>query len=165
MKNHASAGPLIRVQFFLGKDGIDKVELSLGSGKGFEWEVISSSSKQALSQRIEEWLENYCQKRQTSVELPLNLKGLPPYTTRILSILKDIPFGVGLSYESLAEISGNPRGARAVGNACAKNPFPLLIPCHRVLSSQGRLGGFSCGLDIKRNLLNFEGISYLSSAR
>ena len=154
-----SRGPKVKAQFFLGEKGIVKVALSPSSTSNFEWQVFYST-KSPLLNLIEEWIESFCKKRQPTIVLPLILKGLPPYTTQVLSILRDIPLGLSLTYEALAEISGNPKGARAVGNACARNPFPLIIPCHRVLASRNRIGGFSSGLDIKKQLLNFEGIQF-----
>lgn len=153
-------GPRIKAQFYLGDRGILKVQLAPSESEHFEWEVFDTSSHTTLVSLIEEWVESFCKKQQPPVFLPLMLQGLPPYTTRVLSILREIPLGVSLTYEALAEISGSPKGARAVGNACAKNPFPLIIPCHRVLASRGHLGGFSCGLEIKKSLLKFEEIEF-----
>jgi methylated-DNA-[protein]-cysteine S-methyltransferase len=70
--------------------------------------------------------------------------------------LQAIPFGVTRSYAQIAAATGKPGAARAVGAACAANPIPLLIPCHRVIASNGTLGGFSGGLAIKKALLRAE---------
>ncbi len=72
--------------------------------------------------------------------------------------LAKVPAGVTVSYAELARRSGNPAAVRAVGTACGRNPVPFLIPCHRVIASDGGLGGFSGGLDIKKALLKAEGI-------
>lgn len=71
---------------------------------------------------------------------------------------RQIPFGQVLTYAELAQRVGSPRSARAVGNAMAANPIPLIVPCHRVVASSGSLGGFSGpgGLDMKRWLLQLE---------
>ncbi len=103
---------------------------------------------------ILEWLALYAQKKQPKA-FPFKLKK-PPFTQQVLLKLQKIPFGKTTTYQSLAEEVGNPKAARAVGNACGSNPFPLFIPCHRVLHTSGSLGGFSCGLEIKRRLLAFE---------
>lgn len=94
-------------------------------------------------------------------ELPLRLTGLPTFRRRVLETLRTrVPRGTVLTYGQLAALAGNPRGARAVGQAMAGNPFPLLIPCHRVLSAGGKLGGFSgAGLEMKKYLLELEGIT------
>lgn len=93
--------------------------------------------------------------------MPLNWKGMPPYTTLVLQkLLLLIPFGKTISYQGLAELTGNPRAARAVGNACGSNPFTLVVPCHRVLAAGDRLGGYSLDESVKRRLLAFEGVTY-----
>lgn len=73
--------------------------------------------------------------------------------------LRAIPYGTTISYGEQAATMGRPKAVRAVGGANGKNPIPVIIPCHRVLSSQGKLHGFSGGLDLKRYLLNVEGLS------
>lgn len=77
---------------------------------------------------------------------------------RVWTEAAKIPFGETLTYGDLAERAGNPRAARAVGSAMASNSLPILVPCHRVIGSNGRLGGFGGGLDMKRWLLKHEGI-------
>ncbi|NQU05275.1 MAG: methylated-DNA--[protein]-cysteine S-methyltransferase [Calditrichaeota bacterium] len=72
--------------------------------------------------------------------------------------LVEVPFGETISYGELAKRAGSPRAARAVGAAMARNPIPILVPCHRVITSSGKLGGFGGGLDMKRWLLRHEGI-------
>ena len=96
-----------------------------------------------------------------SVKVDLNVTA---FRGRVLRELRKIPFGASLSYAQIARRAGSPKGARAVGGACATNPVPLIIPCHRVISSDGSLGGYSAGgrgegsLELKRALLSFEGI-------
>ena len=70
--------------------------------------------------------------------------------------LRDIPFGQTRSYKWMAERVGRPKGSRAVGQALKKNPIPIILPCHRVIESDGKLGGYSPGEDIKRRLLQME---------
>lgn len=84
--------------------------------------------------------------------------------------IRGIPRGSTLSYALLAAAAGTPRGARAVGNACAKNPVPIIVPCHRVLKGDGTIGGYTCGSsngawDIKRALLELEGAWPRTEAR
>ena len=67
-----------------------------------------------------------------------------------------ISFGSFESYSGLAKRVGSPKAARAVGNICRGNPFPLLIPCHRVISADGSIGGFAYGTKMKQELLQFE---------
>lgn len=78
------------------------------------------------------------------------------FRREVLRRLPHIPYGSSASYQEVAEQVGSPRAARAVGSACATNPVPIVIPCHRVLRSDGTLGGYSGGLDVKRFLLALE---------
>ena len=70
--------------------------------------------------------------------------------------LKGIPYGETRSYKWLAERIGRPKAVRAVGQALSKNPLPIIVPCHRIIESDGSLGGYSEGVDIKRRLLDLE---------
>lgn len=89
----------------------------------------------------------------------LNLKPIgTPFQRKVWDALLNIPFGKTCSYGQLASKLGNEKACRAVGNALNKNPIPLLIPCHRVLGGGGTLGGYSCGSDLKRKLLELEGV-------
>ncbi len=91
--------------------------------------------------------------------LPLNLAPLTEFSRRVSHILlTQVPFATTISYARLAQFAGSPGAARAVGGVMARNPFPLLVPCHRVLGARGALTGFSArgGLDLKRQLLDFE---------
>lgn len=152
-------GPAVKLNFIVDERGINAIKLFQSTpDKGLEWEIIGLQISPLLEGLIGKWVESYSKKRQPDVVLPVVLDGLPPYTTRVLSILRDIPFGISLSYKELAEITGNPQGARAVGNACSRNPCPLVIPCHRILASASGLGGFSGGVQIKKVLLDFEKI-------
>lgn len=69
-----------------------------------------------------------------------------------------VPIGKTVSYAEIARDMGRPRSARFVGNTLGKNPFPILIPCHRIVRADGGLGGFGSGLNMKRRLLSFEGV-------
>ena len=75
----------------------------------------------------------------------------------VLHKLVEVPYGHTLSYKELAELAGNPKASRATGSAMATNPIPLVVPCHRVLRSGGKLGGYGGGLDAKVWLLRLEG--------
>ena len=82
-----------------------------------------------------------------------------------LRAVQEIPRGSVMTYKSLSAQLGQQNGARAMGNALAHNPFPLLIPCHRVLCSDLHLGGYQGGQEMKRALLLMEGINFNKSAR
>ena len=88
--------------------------------------------------------------------LTLDPRGTP-FQLRVWQELRRIPWGQTISYGELARRVGNPKASRAVGQANAVNPIPLIIPCHRVIAADGGLGGYSSGLDRKRWLLRHEG--------
>lgn len=79
------------------------------------------------------------------------------FEVRVFKALLKIPYGKTISYKDLAQMAGSPRAYRAVGTAVGKNPFLIIIPCHRVVKSDGSLGGFAYGSDVKRKLLEIEG--------
>jgi methylated-DNA-[protein]-cysteine S-methyltransferase len=103
-------------------------------------------------------LDDYFHGRRRHFDLPLKMDRLPPFTAKVLRILAQVPYGTTLTYGELAALAGAPHAARAVGRAMATNPFPIVIPCHRVLVAGGRLGGYSGGGGIvtKEWLLRFE---------
>jgi O-6-methylguanine DNA methyltransferase len=81
------------------------------------------------------------------------------FTTRVWREIARIPRGTVRSYARVARAIRRPQAARAVGQACGRNPLPLIVPCHRVVASDGSLGGFTAGLEIKRKLLVLEGVT------
>ena len=88
---------------------------------------------------------------------PLDLVGTD-FQKSVWCALQKIPAGGTKSYGEIARAIGRPKAVRAVGGACGANPVPLLVPCHRVLAANGKIGGFSGGLDWKRTLLACEGV-------
>ena len=86
----------------------------------------------------------------------LDLSAATPFQRKVWEITRLIPYGKTKSYTWVAEQVKKPEAARAVGQALARNPLPIIIPCHRVLTIDGRLGGFSGGVEIKRHLLRLE---------
>jgi O-6-methylguanine DNA methyltransferase len=92
---------------------------------------------------------------------PLDLSLGTDFQQRVWKVLKSIACGKTLSYGEVADEIGNRKAVRAVGGACGANPIPVLIPCHRVLASKQKIGGFSGGLDWKRKLLAREGVLLL----
>ena len=91
---------------------------------------------------------------------PLDLQSLTPFAWKVLRSLAGLSYGGTTTYGELASRAGSPNAARAVGTILARNPLPIIIPCHRVLSSRGTLGGFSApgGLATKRRLLFLENV-------
>ncbi len=100
-------------------------------------------------------LRDYFAGRRSTFDLPLDLAGTA-YQQRVWSALQRVPFGRTLSYGELAARLGAPGGARAVGRACATNPVPIVVPCHRVVGGDGALHGYDGGLWRKQRLLELE---------
>jgi len=100
-------------------------------------------------------LRDYFAGRRTGFDLPLAPEGTP-FQRAVWRQLQDIPYGVTISYGELARRVGNPKASRAVGTANGANPIPIVIPCHRVIAADGKLGGFGGGLTVKQALLALE---------
>lgn len=101
-------------------------------------------------------IEEYFEGARTRFDLPLDLSLSAGFRRTVLAHLGEIPFGVTESYTEVARAVGNPKAVRAVGTACATNPLPVVVPCHRVLRSDGSLGGYIGGLEAKTALLALE---------
>jgi methylated-DNA-[protein]-cysteine S-methyltransferase len=110
----------------------------------------------ALQEQIIAYFEGACV--DFGPALPVALDGFRPFTRSVLNACRRIRFGRTAGYSVLAQMVGRPNASRAVGNALAKNPMPLIIPCHRVIRSDGSPGGFSApgGLSLKRRLVLHE---------
>jgi O-6-methylguanine DNA methyltransferase len=104
-------------------------------------------------------LKNILTSRKPKNLPPLDLAGTV-FQKSVWNALQKISSGKTKSYGEIAQAIGRPRAVRAVGGACGANPVPVLVPCHRVLAANKKLGGFSGGLDWKRNLLAREGIKF-----
>lgn len=104
-------------------------------------------------------LQQYFAGQRQQFELPLAAQGTA-FQQRVWLALQDIPYGQAASYKTIAQAIGQPQGMRAVGLANARNPLPIVVPCHRIIGSNQRLVGYAGGLDKKQWLLNHEGIEY-----
>ena len=102
-------------------------------------------------------MRRYVAGRLTTFTVALDLRHLPPFTTRVLTALQNVPYAKLVTYGELGGHAGNPRASRAVGQAVGRNPLAVFIPCHRVVASNG-IGGFGLGLECKRALLAIEGL-------
>ena len=101
-------------------------------------------------------LSGYFAGQRRHFELPLAARGTP-FQQSVWRALADIPYGELRSYRDIARTIGNPAAVRAVGAANGRNPLPIVVPCHRVIGSNGTLTGFAAGLEVKRFLLDLEG--------
>jgi methylated-DNA-[protein]-cysteine S-methyltransferase len=106
--------------------------------------------------RVRRELEEYFEGRRHTFDLQLDLRGRSGFSREILDRLARVPYGQVTTYKSLAVEAGNPRAARAVGTIMNRNPIPIVLPCHRVVGSNGSLVGYGGGLDRKRLLLDLE---------
>lgn len=101
-------------------------------------------------------LDEYFAGRRTAFDLPLAPHGTP-FQLKVWRQLRKIPYGRTITYAALARRVGNERACRAVGAANGRNPLPIIVPCHRVIGSDGSLTGFGGGIAAKRRLLALEG--------
>lgn len=115
-------------------------------------------SAHPLLERALGQLADYFRGQRSSFELPLDESGLSAFARAVHHELVKVPYGTVISYAELAARAGSPRAARAVGSVMANNPFPLLVPCHRVVNADGRIGRYSAadGSTTKRWLIDFE---------
>ncbi len=111
---------------------------------------------------IVQQVQAYFQGESIRFNVPLDYSDQPPFRRMVLDACRRVPFGRTCSYSDLARAAGNAKAVRAAGSAMANNPLPLFIPCHRVLKSDGSLGGFSSlrGTEFKRRLLILENPSF-----
>ena len=128
-----------------------------------EFKLVKVSPKNSkiflLAKKMEKFLRDYFSKKNPGnfSSIHLDPRGTS-FQTKVWKALIRIPFGKTKTYGNLAKDIQHPKAVRALGTACGANPLPLLIPCHRVLGSQGSFGGFSGGIHLKRMLLRNEGI-------
>ena len=109
-----------------------------------------------FARRAGQQLQQFAAGKNIRFTVPLDLSAGTPFQQAVWQTLRKIPRGETWSYAWVARQIGKPKAARAVGAACGANPVPLLVPCHRVVASNGSLGGFSLGLPLKRRLLKLE---------
>jgi methylated-DNA-[protein]-cysteine S-methyltransferase len=129
-------------------------------------EGLEGSPETSLLPDLQQEIQSYFAGVGAAFSCTFDLDGLPPFVQKVLSACAHIGYGQIETYGGLAARVGNPRAARAVGAALGRNPIPLLIPCHRIVRSDGGLGGFGAegGVILKRSLLAMEGLSELRAA-
>ena len=106
-------------------------------------------------------LAEYLSGKRKDFDLPLDFAQGTKFQQKVWTALQNIPYGQTKSYGQVAAEVGSPGGARAVGNAVHENPFLIIVPCHRVITGDGTIGGFGSGLSVKRNLFAVEDITEL----
>ena len=127
-----------------------KIKAAFGRG------ITKTPAKGTIADKI----TRYFSGGRVSFQCVLDWSFLSPFQKKVFKAAMKIPYGEVESYGSLARKVGCPRGSRAVGGALAKNPFPLVVPCHRIVRGDGGLGGFSAGggITLKKRLLKLEGV-------
>ena len=120
--------------------------------------TAKDASAQAILTKTKKQLEQYFAGKRTSFDVALDLVGTE-FQVKAWRALCRIPFGKTITYGQQASNIKNPKAFRAVGSANGKNPIPIIVPCHRVVASDGSLGGYSLGLKMKKQLLALEGVS------
>ena len=101
-------------------------------------------------------LDEYFAGARRTFSVPIDEALTSGFRQRVQRLLTDIPYGAITTYAQLADAAANPKAVRAVGSACARNPVPIIVPCHRVLRSDGSLGGYRGGVAAKELLLRLE---------
>jgi len=158
------------------RDGQFTARYSKKGLAGLNFPVGRASSRAVRKEMIPSKIRVWHRLTETALKKILagrNPKNLPPldlagteFQKSVWNALRKISFGKTKSYGEIAEAIGKPKAVRAVGavgGACGANPIPVLVPCHRVLAANKKLGGFSGGLDWKRRLLKHEGINLPSA--
>lgn len=140
------SGAVLRLLFAAYRD---RGDLTAGLRRPIEWNANHCA-------HVEWQVAEYFRNRRRAFDLEIELDGTP-FQQQVWSQLRQIPFGETINYRQLADRLGRPAATRAVGRANASNPICLLIPCHRVIGTDGSLTGFVGGLDAKRRLLQHEG--------
>lgn len=147
---------------------------AIGSVFGLQRIILPRHSKSAILEQISQnnWLlvdnryselsglaediRHYLEGKDIVFHYRLDLIAATEFQKQVWHVVKNIPYGQTRSYSWVTKVLGLPGGARAVGQALARNPLPIIVPCHRVINSDGSLGGFSGGMELKRRLLQIE---------
>jgi O-6-methylguanine DNA methyltransferase len=125
-------------------------------GSFSELDIIEADN--TILQNIKQQLNAYFQGQKIEFNIDIDFRTGTPFQHSVWNEIKKIGYGKTASYGHIARGLGNPGAVRAVGAANGANPIPIVIPCHRIVQSDGKLGGYSGGLDIKDALLRLEGV-------
>ncbi len=151
--------PLHFIRLIADSNGLRALELQPDQKSSSAQLPSASGSARKHIKQAQACLEAYCVHGSFQHLPTLELKGTS-FQLRVWEQLRQVPQGEVISYKELAIRVGSPRASRAIGLAMSKNPLPLFIPCHRVVRSNGSLGGFAGGITLKKQLLLHEGRSF-----
>jgi len=118
-------------------------------------EITNPGSHKPIMHNVIEQLNQYFMGIRKQFDISLKLE-MPPFYKKVLKEVSEIPYGQTFSYKNIARKLNNPRAYRAVANANAANPIPIIIPCHRVIQSNGDLGNYGGGTELKQSLVQLE---------
>lgn len=135
---------------------IDVADAAPAGGTAARGTASGGGAAHRFADQAREEMSEYLDGRRAFFSVPVDLTALPEFQRRVLKAALRIPFGEARSYAWIARRIDRPRATRAVGTALACNPVPFIVPCHRVLRTDGGLGGYALGLPLKRRLLEFE---------
>jgi methylated-DNA-[protein]-cysteine S-methyltransferase len=159
--------PLCPLWLSFSEKGLQAVYFnSPGHDSGPVWPVDQHQNDPELAARLRQWRQKtaaafkayFAGEPESFTNLALDIQGTP-FQIKVWQTLRQTPFGTITSYQALADALGMSRSARAIGGAMRTNPLPIIIPCHRVIATDGSLGGYASGLQIKRQLLSHEQIA------
>lgn len=122
------------------------------------WGYELHETPNPMTRRVQKQLREYFSRKRKTFDVPLTFHGTE-FQNTVWKTLSGIPFGTCLSYRELAYEAGYPDASRAVGTTMKNNQIPIFVPCHRVIRSDGGIGGYNGGLHLKTFLLNHEGIA------
>ena len=152
--------PIGKIYIAAVKEGVVKISFSTKSPQELEkycQKYLGSGVREGseYTRDVKEQILKYLEGESQYLDFPvIHLNS--PFRKKVLEVERNIPYGETRSYGEVAKMVNNPRASRAVGSANAENPLPLYFPCHRIITSNGRLGGFGGGLNIKQYLLDLE---------
>jgi methylated-DNA-[protein]-cysteine S-methyltransferase len=156
VRNHlVIASPVGKLRLVASEKGLVAIDVR---NNAVHLETSQNASAQAILKKTKQQLDQYFAGKRTSFDVALDLVGTE-FQVKAWRALCRIPFGKTISYGQQAANIKKPKAFRAVGSANGKNPIPIIVPCHRVVASDGTLGGYSLGLKMKKQLLALEGVS------
>ncbi|MDR3610949.1 MAG: methylated-DNA--[protein]-cysteine S-methyltransferase [Ignavibacteriaceae bacterium] len=146
----------INFKVFASHKGILKIFINDKGSKIKRGEAIKLHPDDPYMFNIFKQLKEYFNRERDKFDVPLDLRGTD-FQKGVWKELRKIPYGRTITYKELAVKMGSEKKTRAVGQANALNPIPIVVPCHRVINTGGNLGGYSGGLEVKEKLLELEG--------
>ncbi len=149
------ASPVGELTIFASDRGVTSIHI--GDGPKATIAKVKDAKNHPILSLCAKELREYFEGSRTIFSTPLDLEGTP-FQQKTWSVLQRIPYGKVISYGEQAKKLGKSSAVRAVASANGRNPIPIIVPCHRVIASTGHLHGYACGLEIKSQLLEIEGL-------